>query len=70
MNHERCEGDDPAPAALWVVVLPEGGCLARVAPEGGDVLVHGVQLPLVDPQLTVGDLLLVPRGSGRCSQLS
>ena len=51
-------------------ILPEGGGLAGVSPEGGYVLVHGVELPLVHPQLTVGDLLLVPRGSGRCSQLS
>ncbi len=50
--------------------LPEGGGLAGgggVAPEGGYVLVHGVELPFIDTQLTVRHLLFIPRG---CPQLS
>ena len=65
LNYESCYCDDPAPAPLWVVVLPEGGRLAGgVSPEGGDVLVHGVELPLVDAQVAVRHLLLILGGGG------
>ncbi len=51
-------------------ILPEGGGLAGgcgVAPEGGYVLVHGVELAFIDTQLTVRHLLFIPGG---CTQLS
>ncbi len=51
-------------------ILPEGGCLAGgggVSPEGGYMLVHGVELPFIDTQLTVRHLLFIPGG---CTQLS
>jgi hypothetical protein len=52
------------------IKLPESGGLAGgggVSPEGGNVLVHGVELPFIDTQLTVRHLLFIPGG---CTQLS
>ena len=63
LDYSGTKGDDPAPAPLWVVVLPEGGRLGVEALQCRDVLVHRVQLLLVDPKVAIRYLLLILGGS-------